>query len=599
MGGRDRGAIAKGLERLLTRGVEPDGDGDLLERFRRERDQDAFEALVVRHGPMVRGVCRRLLRDPADADDAFQATFLVLARKGASLRDPDRLGPWLHGVAARVAAKARARSARRRPRSLVDDAPARHDDRAEWSDVMAIIDAEMARLPTSQRDVLVACLLNGSSEQEAARAFDCPVGTIKSRLSRAREALRSRLVRRGIAPASASAAVAASSPGSFASTVSAPLLRATLAMVAAPAAVPPPVAALTSGVASTMLAKILATTVAVACGAAAVGLASTVWTADPPPAPQAAPPAKAEAPAPPQDRKQLDRNIRTILLALHNYHAAHDAFPPPAVRAADGRALLSWRVSILPYMDQKGLYDQFHLDEPWDGPHNRKLIDKMPATFQTPGFLTPVGKTRFRGITAPGAMFGPRDDRPGAAAGRMGMSAALTKEENADDDRATEAFKVEARAGDEEAETPTTKAGPGDDRGVSVADVTDGTSNTVFLVVAEDGAEWTRPGEMEVPGGLKMGAVLPALAEDADGYILGMVDGSVQRLPNRPGRRENVLPALLTIAGGEILSSDVFAPPPAAAEPKAPADVEGRLRRVEEKLDAILKRLDALAPPRP
>lgn len=632
MGERDRGAIVQGVERLLSRGVEPERDGELLERFQAGRDEAAFEALVTRHGPMVRGVCRRLLRDDHDADDAFQATFLVLARKGAGLRHPDRLGPWLYGVASRVAAKARVRSARRKARPLTDDIPAREEGRAEWSDVLPIVDAELARLPSSQRDVLVACLLHGSSEQEAARAFACPVGTIKSRLSRAKEALRSRLVRRGVAPSAALAA--ASSPGSFASPVSAPLLRATLSLVAAPATIPQSVAALTSGVAPTMLTRILAPAAALAGGLTIVGLSAVAWTADPPQAPPATQPS---ARASSEARVQLDRNLKTILVALKRYESANEYFPPAAIQSSDGRPLLSWRVALLPYLEQTALYEQFHLDEPWDSPHNRPLADRMPAVFETPGFPAPQAKTRIRGVDAPGAMFGPPPGSGpgmvgtgpgGMGGGGMGMMMSgtmgmpgIAKMEGAAPGPSSKSGPTAVMEGmmgvgsgeEEGAGMRGRMAGAGPDaaepesggQGVKSADVQDGTSNTAFLVVAEDAVEWTRPGELVVPDGLSLsgGGSLPALVEDSDGYVLGMVDGSVRRLPRQPNRREILLPALLTLAGDEIINSSILATglgavaPNSAAEPKAPAAFERRLRRVEEKLDEILERLDALAAP--
>ena len=115
-----QGRVLQDLDRLFRRGIVASEDGALLDRFVADGNELAFEALVARHGPMVRGVCRRLLVDPHDADDAFQATFLVLVRKASQLRDPNRLGPWLHGVARRVAAKARTRSARHRHEPPVD-----------------------------------------------------------------------------------------------------------------------------------------------------------------------------------------------------------------------------------------------------------------------------------------------------------------------------------------------------------------------------------------------------------------------------------------------------------------------------------------------
>ena len=239
------------LDHLFRRGIAASGDGALLDRFLAEGNEPAFEALVARHGPMVRGVCKRLLVNPHDADDAFQATFLVLVRKAKQLRDPDRLGPWLYGVARRVATKARTRTARHRHEPLVDVC-SREESRAEWLDVMPILDAELGRLPAKHREVLILCLLNGASPEEAACQLGCPVGTVKSRLARAREALRDRLTTRGIAPAVALAVL--SSSDAFASPVSPILTRATLELLGG-SSIAPGIAALTRGVLVTMLPK--------------------------------------------------------------------------------------------------------------------------------------------------------------------------------------------------------------------------------------------------------------------------------------------------------------------------------------------------------
>ncbi len=258
-----RGPLYQDLDRLFRGRTVSSGDGALLDSFLSEGDEAAFEALVDRHGPMVRGVCRRILRSPHDADDAFQATFLVLARKGGRLRDPDRLGPWLYGVATRVAGKARA--SRRKFEAIVD-VPVREDGGADWSDVMPIIDGELARLSSRHREVLVACLVEGATAEEASRRLACPVGTVKSRLARAREALRARLTGRGVAPAVALAALESTDVFTFASPVWSTLIRATLETVTT-RTVAPGVVALTSGAASVMVSK---STIALV---AAVGLA--------------------------------------------------------------------------------------------------------------------------------------------------------------------------------------------------------------------------------------------------------------------------------------------------------------------------------------
>jgi RNA polymerase sigma factor (sigma-70 family) len=174
-------------------------DAELLERFARRRDEPAFAALVVRHGPMVLGVCRRLLPDDQEAEDAFQAAFLVLARKAAAIRRRPLLGAWLYGVACRVASRLRGQAARRRSheRLGVDFSAVGVDDPA-WSDVAPLLHEEVRRLPGYYRDPIVLCFLEGKTNEEAAVLLQRPVGTIKSRLTRARELLRTRLARRGV-----------------------------------------------------------------------------------------------------------------------------------------------------------------------------------------------------------------------------------------------------------------------------------------------------------------------------------------------------------------------------------------------------------------
>jgi len=179
----------------------------LLHRYAVGRDEDAFAALVVRHGPMVLGVCRRILGRSQDAEDAFQATFLVLARKAGSLGPCDDVGSWLYGVARRVALRVRSESARRRSRErpageAEGTTPAAvGGDPAPEPDLRPVLDEELGRLPASYRAAVVLCYLDGHTQEEAARRLGWPVGTVKGRLSRARELLRSRLTRRGLAPA--------------------------------------------------------------------------------------------------------------------------------------------------------------------------------------------------------------------------------------------------------------------------------------------------------------------------------------------------------------------------------------------------------------
>ena len=192
--------------RYIRRMVEPKQDDRasdqiLLERFCTGSDGDAFASLVERHGPLVMGVCSRMLRDIHDAEDVFQATFLVLVRKARAIAKPECLGPWLHGVAYRTALRARSQAAKRR----FHERQSAESNKMEMipdfmsSDLRPILDKEIQRLPFSYRSPLVLCYFSGKTKEETARILNLPVGTVSSRLARAREKLRVRLTQRGVA----------------------------------------------------------------------------------------------------------------------------------------------------------------------------------------------------------------------------------------------------------------------------------------------------------------------------------------------------------------------------------------------------------------
>jgi RNA polymerase sigma factor (sigma-70 family) len=197
--------------RTLVRAPGADGpsDADLLQGFISRRDEQAFAALVQRHGPMVLGVCRRLLRDPQEAEDAFQATFLVLVRKAGAIGRRELVGNWLYGVAYRIAVRARAHAARRRARRrpLTDMPTAEPPCPLTNQELHAVLDEEVQRLPAKYRSAFVLCCLEGKTCTEAARALGRPKGTVTTWLSRARQRLRTRLVRRGVALSAAALAV--------------------------------------------------------------------------------------------------------------------------------------------------------------------------------------------------------------------------------------------------------------------------------------------------------------------------------------------------------------------------------------------------------
>jgi RNA polymerase sigma factor (sigma-70 family) len=202
-GGMSREAFGN-LRGLFALGVTGSlDDGQLLDRYVDRRDQaaeDAFAALVERHGPMVLGVCRRVLEHPQEAEDAFQATFLVLARKAATIARRETLASWLYGVALRTARDARGRAARRRA-SEQKMVPATHFDPARdefLAELRSILDEELARLPDRFRTALLLCELEGLSRRDASTRLGIAEGTLSSRLARAKTMLRDRLARRGL-----------------------------------------------------------------------------------------------------------------------------------------------------------------------------------------------------------------------------------------------------------------------------------------------------------------------------------------------------------------------------------------------------------------
>ena len=223
-------SLVESLNRLFATGTATAvGEAELLGRFVSQGDPAAFEAILQRHGPMVLQVCRRVLNDPNDVDDAFQATFLILVKKAASIRDREVLGTWLYGVARRVAVRAQTNARRRQSRERSDvEAVAMEEPRenhAETIELRLLLDDELERLPYRYRAPLVLCDLEGQTHEQAAAQLRCPIGTVKSRLSRGRDRLRDRLLRRGVMPAGVLTSLVAAEK---ASAVPSELLHATL-----------------------------------------------------------------------------------------------------------------------------------------------------------------------------------------------------------------------------------------------------------------------------------------------------------------------------------------------------------------------------------
>jgi RNA polymerase sigma factor (sigma-70 family) len=260
-------------------------DGQLLERFLRLRQDVAFRALVDRHGPMVMGVCRRVLHDAHDAEDAFQATFLVLVRKAASIVPRELVANWLYGVACRTAQKARvsrtrANAAKRRVFDKVTAmAKQAASDDEIWHDLQPVLDRELQRLPDKYRVAIVLCELEGKPRKQAAQQLGWPEGTLSGRLARARKLLAARLTRRGVTLSVAGLAAlltrgvaSAVVPAALKSNITRAALLSAAGKAVPAGIVSAQVSALTEGVMKTMLLAKLRVGVLVL---AAVGLATT------------------------------------------------------------------------------------------------------------------------------------------------------------------------------------------------------------------------------------------------------------------------------------------------------------------------------------
>jgi RNA polymerase sigma factor (sigma-70 family) len=246
------------LRRLVSSEATDCSDEELLERFALERDEMAFESLLHRYGPLVWSICHRILTQEHAAEDAFQATFLVLVRKAGSVSKKASIRSWLHGVALRVALRARQHENLRRRREQVRSF--RQTDEASWNDVRSILDEEIQRLPEKYRLPLILCYLEGKTNDDAARLLNCPRGTVATRLARARDRLRSRLRRRGVS-LSAGYLVALLA-GNTASATVAPLVLAQTAKVALTDMASVSITALTEGVLHTMFLSKLKTALA-------------------------------------------------------------------------------------------------------------------------------------------------------------------------------------------------------------------------------------------------------------------------------------------------------------------------------------------------
>ncbi len=447
-------------------------------------------------------------------------------RRASAIRRRETVGPWLYGVARRVAVRAKANMVRQRKRECrgaeMEAASVSPPARKEEIDALH---QEIDRLPEKYRAVVVLCHLEGRTHAEAARLLKCPTGTISVRASRAKEMLRGRLTRRGMALPAAlfgtklaeSSAKAAIPSGLAESTIKAAIQLVASNTVAA-GAVPAQVLQLTDGVLRTMtLNKLAITTACVLVAGAAtswIGLiAMGQQSAQDKPRDLAAKTAKVDA-AEQKAQRQSNHNLRTISLAIFNAMSSNSQgpfpptakiksrFPIPAI-FKDGKPLLSWRVSLLPFLGEKGLYAKFHLDEPWDSAHNKPLLDEMPSVY------APVLKrdetkdlTYYQVVVGPGTLFG-------------------------------------------------------DDLGTLYDDVTDGRSTTLMVVEGAKPVPWTKP--EEIPFDSDPEKPLPKLGgQFEDGFHAAFADGSVLFVAKTID--PDTLRGLITRNGGEEIKPERLAP---------------------------------------
>lgn len=639
-------------------GMAAQSDGQLLERFLHQEDVAAFEVLVERHAGLVMGVCERVLRHRQDAEDAVQATFMVLVRQGSTMIGQGNLAGWLYGVALHTSLYARRQAARRRSVESQCNVPRAVGDAsldAIWRDLRLVLDDELGRLPSKYRDPLILCYLEGQTNEQAARILGWTKGTVSGRLARARDLLRARLTRRGLALSGVVLAAALSQQGAAAASTT--LIQATVkagaGFVAGTVTVSAPVALITDGVLQTMAISKLKLMLA-AAGALGLVLAGSAYYGqamfnlvgpseligglrdDVPKDDQERivgkwiaveaerdgkrevdfglpagtkfqieftkdqmhfmdraengqiryrllpnksskmieleiarageknhkglglyafegdklklclnnrdeeAPREFKAPAgtgfvvfvlrraQPADKTDIAENaqvnqamqrmssannLKQIMLALHNYLAANGRFPGVAITSTDGTPLLSWRVAILPYLEQDDLFKKFRLNEAWDSPHNKALVSKMPAVYARSGEGPKAPfKTNYRAFVGADAFF----------------------------------------------------SGQG---GRKLQDFPKGMSNTLAIFEAGEGVVWTAPEELTYT----VDKPLPRFGHWFDnGFHVALCDGSVRIQAHKID--ETTLRNLITVTGGEVIAV------PHGTQPQAPGK-GGVLRR--------------------
>jgi RNA polymerase sigma factor (sigma-70 family) len=496
----------------VAAGNNPAGptDAELLSRFTATRDEASFELLVWRHAAIVQRVCLGVLGDHHAAEDAAQAVFLILARKSHTFTGRGSVIGWLYRIGRRVAvrlAKERARSPL--PSSRLDQFLAVKPEPSISLDEVETLCLELDHLPERYRVPILLCYFEGLTQLEAARRTGWPIGTVAGRLARAKGLLARRLSHKGIGFTSVFLAMPA---GSFVGGTA----QAAVSFAFRGAVVPgvkPTVTHLAEGVLKAMTTTKLKFAAVTALGLIAI---ATGWTfsviASPQSEPQGLPantvPAGLAAtaqesvkPKQPEPKERLatrhdqmvsENSLKQIMLAIYNYHDANNELPH-VIADKDGKPLLSWRVEILPYIEQANLYQQFKRDEPWDSDHNKKLIAHMPNIYRLGFQKKEETKTYFQVFAGPGTVF-----EPG--------------------------------------------------KKLKITEIADGTSNTLGVVVAGSPVEWTKPADIAYDPK----KALPKLELPYKNiFSAAFMDGSVRSF--KPDLDPKVLKLLIERDDGQIL----------------------------------------------
>jgi RNA polymerase sigma factor (sigma-70 family) len=323
------------IQHLRTAVLLRDGagltDGQLLEDYLRRHDRSALAALIRRHGPMVWGVCRRVLRNDHDAEDAFQATFLVLVRKASSVRQREMLANWLYGVAHRTALNARATTAKRKARERqVTQMPEPAATEADlWHDLQPLLDQVLSRLPDKYRVAIALCDLEGKTRKEAARQLSVPEGTLAARLARGRVMLAKRLARHGLGVSGGALGMllaqnitSAAVPTSVVSNAIQAASVCAAGQAAATSVISTKVAALTEGVLKSMLLSKLKAAVVLILAFAALGIGASALPyrtmADEPP------PRASKSALPKEDQANLKETVLALEKRIWEAHTKQD-----------------------------------------------------------------------------------------------------------------------------------------------------------------------------------------------------------------------------------------------------------------------------------